>query len=84
MGANFWVACHKCEEYAFALRGFDTTGETLTKFFHKHYKCGKEAPDNVEVYWDYFEDMSWVDDESYKDVTEEVCERYKLLQKPKQ
>lgn len=81
MGANFFVACHRCKEKAFALRDFKSTGETLTRFFHKHYECGKQDSKNVEVAWDYFGELDWMNnDEIYTDVTEEVCETYKNLE----
>ena len=73
MGANFYVACHQCREKAFALRGFESTGEVLTKFFHRHYDCGQLDHKNVQVIWDYFENPDWIQSESdYKDITSEI------------
>lgn len=81
MGANFSVACHRCKEKAFCLRSFYETGETLTKFFHRHLECGKINPKNLEIVWDWLEEPEWTEeDNDYKDVTDEVCERMKEIE----
>lgn len=80
MGANFNVCCHLCRERAFALRSYDDTGETLTRFYRKHIRCGKVNVKNLQISWDWIEEPDWTDENyGYKDVTVEVSDGYKKI-----